>query len=169
MHDAALSPILHAHLAPASLALREPPLQKLQIVEKLLRQALPKTPLIDLKRRKVYDAPEKKLAKELITKVLKLKTSQNEAIFNLVTIQVEWLKRLLSELREEMKGSVIETVACPIGDLSETVIINSVLDQILTELVINDLRARMRDQEFEIVVSHLLRELPELQEWINHK
>ena len=65
--------------------------------------------------------------------------------------------------------SVVDTVACPIGDLSETVVIKAVLDQIMTTKVLDSLKARMRQEEFDIVVSNLLREVPALEDIVRKR
>jgi len=119
-------------------------------------------PLIDLQKERTFGAKENTYSKNLINIILKVPEKQGETLLNYIKIQIEWLKRLLNELRGELDSSIIKTAACPIGNLSETVIINSVLNQILTEQVLRNLNARMREEEFEIVVAHLIREIPEL-------
>ncbi|MFX0091968.1 MAG: hypothetical protein ACFFBD_09415 [Candidatus Hodarchaeota archaeon] len=157
-------------------SLTEKPLEKsgefLLLDESLLRQArkdMPTMPLVDLKRKKVYGVKEKSFIKDFVTKMLDIPPDQNNALMNLVNIQIEWLKRLLGELRREMEGSIVETLACPVGDLSETVVIQSVLDQILTEQVLRNLQARMKQEEFEVVIAHLLRDVSGLDDLVHKK
>jgi len=132
------------------------------------KKQFPDLLILDTNRNKIVTkADDTDYTKELVNKILKVPSDQNDTLLNFVTIQIEWLRRLLNELRAELDGSIVETAACPIGNLAETVKINSVLDQVLTEKVLGNLRARMRDEEFEIAVSHLLRDVPELEELVN--
>ncbi|NHJ48293.1 MAG: hypothetical protein FK733_10955 [Asgard group archaeon] len=135
---------------------------------KKIRKSHSKLAIVDLRKNKTYGVNYTDFTKELVTTMLKVPSEQSNSILNYLNIQIEWLKRLLNELRGELDSSIVETAACPVGNLSETVIINSVLDQILTEKVIGNLRARMRNEEFEIVVSHLLRDVPELEDLVRH-
>ncbi len=135
---------------------------------KIVRKKYSKITVVDLRKNKVYNAKEKEFAKNFVAAVMRIPETQHEAVLNYVTIQVEWLKRLLEELKGEMESSIVETAACPIGNLAETVKINAVLDQVITEKVLGDLRARMRPEEFEIVIAHLLREVPALNEIVHH-
>ncbi len=138
-------------------------------LKKLTKKHMPNIALVELKKNKIHGAKGSSLAKELVSKMLTIPPNQNDALLSLVEHQVKWLKRLLVELKDRLDGSIVETAVCPVGKLEEVVIMKSVLDQLLTEHVLSDLRARMRDEEFELVIMHLYREVPELEMLVHKK
>lgn len=131
----------------------------------LIRQAItnyPTIPRAELRNRTVYEGKTLIYAHNLAKMLLAIPESENRALLLLLSNQLEELRKLRDEIVQKLQNSLTETVVLKAGNMSDVDFIDMIIEQVLPADSLRDLKSRIKHEELEILVPHLIRNVPAL-------